>query len=147
MHSLAFQMQLDRRLFLRHTGGVPISYRPLGVGDKGLGQIWDIGRGGLSFSSVRPLTRGTGIEIDLLGLGAPCQFPARVLWSKHTPDSYRIGARFGHEVDAFHARMLVQVCHIESYRREVQDTEGRQLTSERAAEEWIRKYASRFPSL
>lgn len=140
-------MQLDRRVFLRHAGRVPISYRPIGLRDKGSGKIMDIGRGGLSFSSVRPLTHGIGIEIDLVGLGAPCQFPALVLWSKQTQDSYRIGARFGHQVDSFSARMLVQVCHIESYRREVQETEGRQLSSERAAEEWIRKFASQFPPL
>ena len=33
--------------------------------------------------------------------------------------------------------MIDQLCHIERYRWKVQDEEGRQLTSEEAAAEWI----------
>jgi hypothetical protein len=38
--------------------------------------------------------------------------------------------------------MVEQVCHIEHYRKEVMVCEGRQLTSEDAAKEWVAKYAS-----
>ena len=41
--------------------------------------------------------------------------------------------------------MVEQVCYIESYKKVVYETEGRQLTTEEAAMEWIRKYASQFP--
>jgi hypothetical protein len=41
--------------------------------------------------------------------------------------------------------MVQQVCSIENYRREVQQREGRALTTQEAASEWIAKYAGRFP--
>ena len=41
--------------------------------------------------------------------------------------------------------MVEQICHIEQYRREVLKKEGRRLSSEEAASEWIVKYASDFP--
>jgi hypothetical protein len=42
--------------------------------------------------------------------------------------------------------MIEQICHIESYRRDVAQQEGRQLTTEEAAVEWISRYASSFPN-
>jgi hypothetical protein len=47
--------------------------------------------------------------------------------------------------DAFRARMVEQVCSIERYRREVRRREGRVLSGQEAAEEWIREHAARFP--
>jgi hypothetical protein len=43
------------------------------------------------------------------------------------------------------ARMVEQVCHIENYKKVVYQAEGRLLTAEEAAMEWISKYASQFP--
>jgi hypothetical protein len=37
--------------------------------------------------------------------------------------------------------------HIEHYRKEVERLEGRALTSQEAAGEWISKYAGDFPAL
>ena len=45
----------------------------------------------------------------------------------------------------FRARMVEQVCHIEQYRHEILKNEGRKLSSEAAALEWIQKYAPLFP--
>jgi hypothetical protein len=41
--------------------------------------------------------------------------------------------------------MVEQLCHIEAYRRRVLQDEGRRLTDEEAAMEWIANYADRFP--
>jgi hypothetical protein len=41
--------------------------------------------------------------------------------------------------------MVGQVCHIESYKKVVYQAEGRLLTAEEAAMEWIGKHASQFP--
>jgi len=40
--------------------------------------------------------------------------------------------------------MIEQLCHIERYRWKVQKEEGRLLTSEEAAVEWISRYAGVF---
>ena len=43
--------------------------------------------------------------------------------------------------------MIEQVCHIEHYRKEVMLREGRELSAQEAAREWISKYAGDFPAL
>ena len=40
--------------------------------------------------------------------------------------------------------MVEQVCHIESYLRRVREREGRSLTAEQAAREWIGSHAEGF---
>jgi len=48
---------------------------------------------------------------------------------------------------AFRMRMMEQLCHIENYRQQVLDTEGRALNPEQAASEWIDHHAAAFPAL
>jgi len=38
-----------------------------------------------------------------------------------------------------------QICHIEQYKRDMRDQEGRELTGEQAAYEWIERFAAEFP--
>lgn len=42
-------------------------------------------------------------------------------------------------------RLIEQACYIEEYRKEVFSQQGRQLSEEEAAKEWIDKYAGIFP--
>jgi len=47
----------------------------------------------------------------------------------------------------FRLRMIEQICQIEHYRKEVKLVEGRDLSAEEAASEWISRYASDFPPI
>ena len=69
-----------------------------------------------------------------------------VIWCHESEDGYRIGLRFNDDDVAFALRMIEQVCHIEHYRGEVLRNEGRRLSSEEAAAEWIEKFAASFPN-
>ncbi|MBU6949964.1 PilZ domain-containing protein [Hahella sp. HN01] len=71
--------------------------------------------------------------------------PAQVIWCNDVGNGFEIGLRFMSEKDAFAARMVEQVCHIEHYKREVLATEGRRMSGEEAAIEWIEKHAPDFP--
>ena len=71
----------------------------------------------------------------------------RVAWCSKTESRYEVGVEFVELEKIFKARMVEQICYIEHYRKEVLLNEGRELTSKEAASEWIRKYASDFPSL
>ena len=42
--------------------------------------------------------------------------------------------------------MVEQLCHIEHYRNEVNRKEGRDISSEEAATEWIAQFADKFPA-
>ncbi len=57
-----------------------------------------------------------------------------------------MGVQFLDASDAFRVRMVEQVCAIEEYRRQQVEEEGRELSREEAAREWIATYGSRFPA-
>ena len=77
------------------------------------------------------------------------QFDTRgeVVWSRPHEGRFDVGIRFVDLHDLYTLRMVEQVCHIEHYRGEVARLQGRQLTSQQAAEEWIRLYADSFPEI
>jgi phage tail tape-measure protein len=70
-----------------------------------------------------------------------------VIWCLAASDGYEVGVEFREVEDAYRARMVEQVCHIEHYRLWVKEVEGRDIDSEHAAKEWIGKFAEEFPSL
>ena len=52
--------------------------------------------------------------------------------------------QFDQPDEQFKARMVAQFCQIEDYRRELREREGRELSSDEAAREWIMLYAEEF---
>jgi hypothetical protein len=76
---------------------------------------------------------------------SPFSANGRVIWSTKEKSDYIIGVEFDIDTSAFSVRMVEQVCYIEHYRSTIQIIEGRNLTSEDAAMEWVGKFASDFP--
>jgi hypothetical protein len=70
----------------------------------------------------------------------------RVCWCQEKNGHFVLGVKFLDTEDAFRVRMVEQICHIEHYKREVFEKEGRVLSGEQAAMEWIPKYGSVFPN-
>jgi len=69
------------------------------------------------------------------------------VWNKKTGNGFEVGLKFDDPDEIFRLRMIEQICHIEHYRTEVERQDGRYLTSEEAAREWISLYAAEFPGL
>ena len=134
-----------RRAFIRHTAGVPIEVRAVPGSAARTQQSVNVSVGGLSFVSDEDLEPGSTVGIRITEVDPPFEANARVVWSTPEDGRYCIGAQFLDSSDAFRARMVEQVCSIERYRREVEEREGRVLTAQEAASEWIGKYAGRFP--
>lgn len=65
----------------------------------------------------------------------------------HSTQRYSVSVIFCNAKTAFSARMAEQVCYIEAYKHHVKEKEGRELSSDQAAIEWIAKHADQFPSL
>ena len=135
------------RQFIRHPSDVPIEIRC--VADSGyVGRCTkNVGFGGLAFLS------DTAIEPEtIVALRIHCLRPvfevvaARVAWCKNEGGQYAVGVQFLDSEVAFRVRMVEQVCHIENYRRDVEQREGRTLTTEEAAKECIKRYASSSPN-
>ena len=75
------------------------------------------------------------------------EIEGRVVWCTESGRAFDIGVEFTEPEKVYKARMVEQVCHIEHYRKEVRDREGRDLSGEEAAMEWIEKHAAEFPAL
>jgi hypothetical protein len=105
----------------------------------------NVSHGGLAFESEEALNDGTIIhmEIDVVEPGFSAD--GVVTHCEEEDDHFIIGVQFTSRDDLFVARMVEQICHIEHYKREVAEREGREITGQQAAKEWIAKYAASFP--
>jgi PilZ domain len=135
------------RQFIRHPSDVPIEIRCAPDSDYAGRTARNVSFGGLAFLSDAAIEPET-----IVALRMPCLRPvfevgtARVAWCRSEGSQYAVGVQFLDAEAAFRVRMVEQVCHIEDYRRDVEVQEGRKLTSEEAAKEWIKRYASSFPN-
>lgn len=135
------------RQFIRHPAEIPIEVWREDHRSSGAPSTRNVSLGGLAFRSANRLDPGAVVEVEIPFVLPGFKTAARVVWCSPSSDAFELGVEFLDAEDAFRARMVEQVCHIEEYRRAVQRDEGRVLTVEEAASEWIAKYASRFPDL
>ena len=133
------------RNFIRHPASIPIEVRRAEHAQPDGDELRDVSHGGLCFHSERELAPGTRVEIAIGLVQPPFQAPAAVVWCRSEVEGYMAGAAFLGAQDAYRARMVEQICHIEHYRSTVLAQEGRKLTSHEAALEWIARYANEFP--
>lgn len=109
--------------------------------------ITNVSLGGLAFVSQKPLEVLQRVRISIPVLQQENHLVGNVVWCEKSGPVYEIGIEFERSRDVFRLRMIEQICHIEHYRKEVEQQEGRKLSSQDAAREWILKYAGDFPAL
>ncbi len=133
------------RNFIRHPIDIPIKVIE-NDGEDCLNQsLHDISIGGLRCLSDKPLAAGAEIKIIIDMVDPVLEIPGIVIWCRPVNESYELGIEYQGEKDVYSLRMVEQICHIEHYRKEVQTREGRNISSEQAAREWITKFAGKFP--
>ena len=135
----------NTREYVRHSVDVPLEVTTVpslpGATRKGV----NLSYGGLSFLMEECLDHGQIIHLRIPTIDPPFEANARVVWCRPEGDAWLVGVEFLDSTDAFQSRMVQQVCSIENYRKEVLQNEGRRLTTQEAAAEWINKFAGRFP--
>lgn len=138
--------EVDERQFIRHPSNIPIEYcfmdSPLCIMDS----INDVSVGGLSFQADQYIEPESWLHLHIPINDEHFEIDAQVRWCHRRNGHYDVGVFFSDKEKAFSARMVEQVCHIEQYKKEVFETEGRILSGDEAAAEWITKYATDFPS-
>ena len=139
------------RKFIRHPSGVPIQVTldfAEDENDETVDQtITNVSLGGLAFISQKPLELLERVRICIPVLNQDNYLVGNVVWCEKVGDGYEIGIEFEKSKDVFRLRMIEQICHIEHYRKEVEESEGRELNAQEAAKEWISKFAGEFPAL
>lgn len=140
------------RAYIRHPSDVPIEFIEIKAADPAAANtssslIQDVSQGGLCFGSQQKLEVGSRVSIRIPLVSPPFEAEARVVWCLSRSNGYENGIEFTNSDDAYSARMVEQICHIEHYRLWVKEVEGRDIPVDVAANEWIGKYAKDFPSI
>ncbi|MCE5249678.1 PilZ domain-containing protein [bacterium] len=133
------------RQFIRHPSDIPIHYDLEDVVAHRKDYLYNVSHGGLSFRSGVYIKQGSVINISIPIREPVFQAEGIVVWCRKNGDQYDIGVEFRETDVEYRVRMVEQVCYIEEYKQEVLKKEGRKLTGEQAATEWITKYAKDFP--
>ncbi len=66
----------------------------------------------------------------------------KVVWCAKRKDYYDVGVEYVDRDMKSHANIVEQVCDIEDYKHDVLKKEGRKLSGEEAAVEWLSKRQS-----
>ncbi len=137
------------RRYVRHVTGIPIEvnleYHEDYHGDDDT--ITNVSLGGLCFIASDRLDVDETIKVRFPVLNQEQSLDGRVVWCNKTARGYEVGLEFDDPGEVERLRMVDQICQIESFREKVEKSDGRKLSSEQAAREWISKYAGDFSAL
>ncbi|MFT7386841.1 MAG: hypothetical protein ACI8VC_000076 [Candidatus Endobugula sp.] len=141
------------RQFIRHPSNVPLGYFVTEMPELcNMDIVYNVNQGGLSFHANEYISPNKWLQLYIPINENLFYAYAQVRWCKKLPfnslnySHFRVGVSFCSSDDAFSARMVEQVCHIEEYKKRVAKYEGRILDNDQAATEWITQYADSFPS-
>ncbi len=135
------------RKYMRHPTEIPIEVVQEPNSNRGMKQLHDISYGGLCFDSQTCLKKDFLVRIRMKVADAGFDVQGRVVWCRKKSEHFEVGITFTGEDEANRVRMVEQICQIEKYRQQVLKSEGRRLTTQEAAFEWIKKYAAGFPGV
>ncbi len=128
--------------YIHHPADIPLAYK-LGTATQPPSPSNPLP--GLSFECEQALSPGTSIHIAIPL--ADAQFEADGIIAECHPESdhFYIAVQLQDQTSPFLLRMVEQACHIQHYKIDILKNEGRALSDEEAAAEWISQYASTFP--
>lgn len=132
----------ERPRFIRHPVEIPLRCRRL---VRRATDLVDLEYGGLHFIRREPFAPATKLVLLVAVLGEEHRFCAQVLWCRELGERHEITVGFSAREDAFRARMIEQFCQIECYRRRMRVMQGRDLSPDAAAREWVERFAAHFP--
>ena len=133
------------RKYIRHNSGIPINI--IHEDNQYKFVLLNVSLGGIACKGNRKLDVHTEVQVHIPPLRPEYTASGRVVWCNEIQDSsgyecYEIGIEHCGEKNMSQLRMVEQISNIEHYRSEVKNTEGRTLTGEEAAREWVSIYAS-----
>ncbi len=133
------------REYIRHPADIPIEFQQDSHSSQHHETLSNISQGGLAFHSRVALETGAMIQVRI-ALNQPAyQARARVAWCRPADAGFDIGVELLDPNEVFRTRMVEQLCYIENYKQMVLRTQGRCLSGQDAALEWISKFAEKFP--
>ncbi len=131
--------------FIHHPPGLPIQCKTLK--NRAAHSVSDeAGNIGLCFEWEHYIKPGTLLEVEIPLRGETQKFSGRVILVRSKDTGFEIGIWLDNKSDSARIRIVEQICHIEVYLKHKRHHEGPFVSPERVAQEWINRFASRFPS-
>ena len=138
----------DQTGFIHHPAGVPIEIRRIWFDGWRRQRQQERSDIGFIFTSERYLPPGATIEVSIPLRTEFQRFRGKVVLVRHGGVGYEIGLWLPAPEEAGRLRIVEQICHIEAYLQQKKYAEGPYaLNPERAAAEWIDRYAGSVPSI
>jgi len=137
------------REFIRHPSSIPIQLiqQERDVTPE-TNTLNNVSFGGVSCLCSEPVEKGCSVKMTIECIDPDFEINGVAVWCKPSNGMYEVGVEFIVSKDKmFLLRMVEQICHIEHYRNELLHNEGRELSSEAAAMEWVEKHADSFPQI
>jgi hypothetical protein len=135
---------VEMRTFIRHPSDIPIEILTEGPGGSVEQPLNNVSVGGLAFTTSSAIPENSIIRVKIPLVHPTFEARGKVAWCREEDGHFDVGIEFVETQDGFRIRMVEQICHIEHYKKEVQEKEGRMLSGKEAALEWISKYAGSF---
>ena len=136
-------------MFIRHPSQIPIHFTQQTTHTPEYSQPANQEHepGELCFTTCDCIRPGSHIKITIPVRNDPFQVNGIVVHCIENVDCYEVGVKFLDHATRYAVRMVEQICWIEHYRSQTLEQEGRSLSSEQAAMEWIELYGNEFPAL
>jgi hypothetical protein len=137
------------RRHIRHGTGIPVEVT-LDYNDRYRteeDEITNVSLGGMCFIADDRLDISDEVQIKFPALKQDEMLNGKVVWCTKLDRGYEIGLEFDDPGKVERLKTIDQICEIESFRKETEQREGRKLSSEQAASEWISQYAGEFSAL
>jgi len=131
------------REFRRYTTDIPVNILGKNAAAMSSRQLYNVSYGGVACHSELQFKSGDLVLVRISHVDPPFEVSGIVVWCDAVEDGYELGIQFNEGREAFAARMVAQVCQIEQYKNQVLEAEGRTLSGDVAALEWIEKNAHR----
>ncbi|MBV6288106.1 PilZ domain-containing protein [Pseudomonas aegrilactucae] len=132
------------RGFLPHPDDIPVQLTLRQSPSLFRQRLHTISLGGVACNHPRAYRRGMAVEMLIPSLGEQARYPGYVAWCQRQDDGYRVGIVFTDEQALFGARMSEQVCQIQHFCLQQDDSEGQPVNVEALAQQWVSLHASEF---
>ena len=137
------------RRHVRHVTGIPIEVNLEYHEDYRSAEdtITNVSLGGLCFIASDRLDVDESVQVRFAVLNQEQTLAGRVVWCNKTARGYEVGLEFDDPDEVERLKTVDQIRQIESFREQIEQNDGRRLSSEQAAREWISRYAGDFSAL
>lgn len=126
------------REYERHEAGIPVKI--LFAGKKFDFIIDNVSLGGMACHGSKDFRVGEEVEIEISLLNPVYASRGKIVWCKEVGDYFELGVEHQGAKDKARLDMVEQISHIEHYRADIMTAEGREISGEQAAREWISKH-------